>query len=117
MSSVGGDGLHRTESEIADKDVISQAVIGANADLQINSFTIGTSAIHTQFGAAVDPSSQPYNAFKLYGNRLTTLGAHYNWQFRNYNLFGEAAMDEDGGKALISGMQISLDARVDLSRI
>ncbi len=117
VSSVGGDGLHRTESEIADKDVISQAVIGANADLQINSFTIGTSAIHTQFGAAVDPSSQPYNAFKFYGNRLTTLGAHYNWQFRNFNLFGEAAMDEDGGKALISGMLISLDPRVDLSLI
>jgi hypothetical protein len=117
VSSIGGDGFHRTESEIADKNVINQIVAGVNADFRIQSLILGVTAIHTKFGAAVESSLQPYNAFKFSGNQLTTIGAHYDWQYRNFNLFGEAAMDERGGKAIISGMLISLDPRVDLAMI
>ncbi|MEO6166110.1 MAG: hypothetical protein ABIO98_01210, partial [Chitinophagales bacterium] len=63
------------------------------------------------------PDLQPYNQFKFQGDQLTTGGIHYDWQYRNFNLFGEAAMDEDGGKAFISGLLISIDPRIDLAMI
>lgn len=117
VTSVGGDGLHRTESEIADKNTIHQTVTGANADFRIHSLTLGASLIYSKFSAPLIPEVQPYNQFKFSGDQLTTGGVHYDWQYRNFNLFGEAAIDQDGGKALISGLLISIDPRVDLAMI
>lgn len=117
VTSIGGDGYHRTPAEVADKNTISQTVFGGNADFRIHTLTLGLSAIHSQFSVPLEPAVDPYSQFHFHGDHLTTGGAHYDWQYHNFNLFGEAAIDDDGGKALISGLLISIDPRIDLSMI
>ncbi|MBK9732771.1 MAG: helix-hairpin-helix domain-containing protein [Chitinophagaceae bacterium] len=117
VTSVGGDGLHRTESEVADKNTVHQTVTGGNIDFKIHSLSLGASVIYSKYSVPLSPSLEPYNEFRFTGDQLTTGGVHYDWQYRNFNLFGEAAMDQDGGKALLSGLLISVDPRVDLSFI
>ncbi|MBX7107807.1 MAG: helix-hairpin-helix domain-containing protein [Chitinophagales bacterium] len=117
VTSIGGDGLHRTPSEVADKNTVHQTVTGFNADFNIQSLQLGASAIYSKYSVPLAPAVEPYNEFKFRGSQLTTGGIHYDWAYRNFLLFGEAAMDEDGGKALLSGMLISVDQNIDLSLI
>jgi hypothetical protein len=115
VTSIGGDGLHRTASEVENKNTVQQTVTGANADFRIRSLTVGASAIYSKYSVPLIPSFQPYNQFKFRGDQLTNFGIHYDWQYRNFNLFGEAAIDDEGGKALVTGMLISIDPKVDLA--
>lgn len=115
VTSVGGDGLHRTESEVADKNTVHQAVTGVNVDFRIRSLMVGASAIYSKYSVPLVPTFQPYNQFKFSGDQLGNVGAHFDWQYRNFNLFGEMAADDEGGKALLSGMLISVDPKVDVS--
>jgi len=115
VTSIGGDGYHRTESEVANKNAIHQTVFGGNADFRIRSLLLGISGIHSYFSAPLEPAYQPYNQFSFRGDKLTNGGIHYDWQYRNFNFFGEGAIDDGGGKALVSGLMISVDPRVDLA--
>lgn len=117
VTSIGGDGLHRTPSEVADKNTVHQTVTGFNADFKIHALQLGASAIYSKYSVPLAPAVEPYNQFKFRGDQLLTSGIHYDWEYRNFLLFGEAAMDEDGGKALLSGLLISIDPRIDLSLI
>lgn len=115
VTSIGGDGYHRTTSEVSNKNSIRQTVFGGNLDWRIHFLTLGASAIHSQFSASLQPDNHPYNEFNFRGDQLTDGSVHYDWQYRNFNLFGEAAIDDGGGKALVSGLLISVDPRVDLA--
>lgn len=114
VTSIGGDGYHRTPSEVANKNTIGQTVFGGNADFRIGSLLLGASAIHSRFSASLEPPYQPYNTFVFRGDQLTNGAIHYDWQYRNFNFFGEGAIDDAGGKALVSGLMISVDPKVDL---
>jgi len=115
VTSVGGDGLHRTESELADKNAIKQSVYGVNIDYAFNSLNIGITGLRSQFSAPLQPSNEPYNEFKFSGDHLANGAVHYDWNYRNFNLFGEGAMSEGGGMGFLSGMLISVDPRIDFA--
>ncbi|MBA3648006.1 MAG: helix-hairpin-helix domain-containing protein [Chitinophagales bacterium] len=115
VTSVGGDGFHRTASEIADKNTEHQTVFGGNVDLHMHSLTIGASGIQTFLSTPLQRTYQPYNQFDFNGDRLADGAVHYDWVYHNFNLFGEAAMSDNGGKAFLSGLLVSVDPRVDVS--
>jgi hypothetical protein len=115
ITSIGGDGYHRTPSEVADKNSVDQAAYGANIEYETSGFSAGATFFHTDFSVPVEPRYQPYNIYAFRGDALNNYGIHFRWQYRNFNFFGEGAKSDPGGLGGVSGLLISVDPRVDLA--
>lgn len=109
VSSFQTTGLHRSTSEIADKDAATQTLIGSHVSYQRNDFIIGTTLYNTSFDVAIQKTLKPYNIFGLKNNKLTNFGADYSYVFKNVNLFGEAAYCSNGGTAFLNGIILNCD--------
>ncbi len=121
VSSIQETGLHTTPSEIADKDAITQTVVGGNLSLRKRKYSLGLSGVHTFWDAALIQKSEPYAQFAFSGKHLSTFGGDYSLLVHNFNFFGEAAMSSSSvkggqaGFAYINGCIISLDPKLSLS--
>lgn len=115
VTSYGGNGYHRTPSELDNKNTISQSAIGGNLEYSVRNFSAGGTFFHTEFSAPVTPSYQPYNTFAFHGDHLTDYGLHFDWQYKNFSLFGEGAKSDPGGLGGVSGLLVSVDPRVDVA--
>lgn len=115
VTSFGGNGYHRTPSELENKNVIQQTVEGGNINYHVKQFSIGLSVIHTMFNASLIKTIYPYNQFDFNSNHLTDMSADAKWNLKNASLFSEYAMSDNHGKAFLAGALVSLDSHVDLS--
>ncbi|HYV93989.1 MAG TPA: helix-hairpin-helix domain-containing protein [Chitinophagales bacterium] len=115
VTSYGGNGYHRTLSETGNKYTISQKTFGGNLDYTSNSFTAGGTFFHTEFSSPVVPSYQPYNIYNFRGDHLSDYGLHFDWQYKNFNLYAEGVKSDPGGIGAVSGLLISVDPKVDLA--
>ena len=115
ISSVGGDGNHRTLSEMENRKVFKQSSFGGNFQTHFNNFSIGFSAIKTKFDATLQKTIYPYNQFDFNGNQLLNASTDFKLNLTNASLFGECAMSDNGGKAILAGALISLDRHLDFS--
>ncbi|MEO5675516.1 MAG: hypothetical protein ABIQ74_12810 [Chitinophagales bacterium] len=115
VTSYGGNGYHRTISELGNKRTISQNISGANLDYSIAGFNAGGTFFHTDFSSPVEPSFQSYNTFSFRGDQLNDYGVHFDWQYKNFNFYGEGVKSEPGGLGGVTGLLISVDPKVDLA--
>ncbi|MCY7409791.1 MAG: helix-hairpin-helix domain-containing protein, partial [Chitinophagales bacterium] len=114
VTSIGGNGYHRTTTEVENKNTNDQTVFGANLDYNTRGFSAGATFLHSQFTIPVSPAYQPYNIYYFQGDQLTNYGAHFDWQYKNFNWFGEAAYSNPGSFGMLSGLLVSVDPKVDL---
>ena len=70
-----------------------------------------------QFSTPLIRDVQPYNQYAIQGTRWHNYSFDYSYTYKNLHLFGEAAMDKNRSKALVSGLIISLDTKVDGSLV
>lgn len=112
-TAIGQDGYHRTLSEVAKKNSISQ--IDGGGILQYNSrkLTAGATHVHTGFSKPIQPTRSTYNQFRFSGKELINTSLFYNYHFGNVLLFGEGAISDNGGKAFLQGLMATLSQRVD----
>lgn len=115
VSSLETGGLHNTNSLIQDKGAISQTVIGGNIAYHQRNFHIGITAQHMSLSAALKSTSQLYNQYDFQGQQNFNSGVDYNYVFRNMNLFGDASISQNGGKAFVQGAILALDPRLTFS--
>jgi hypothetical protein len=115
VSSLQTSGYHRTNSEVADKNVQRQFTVGGNISLTKNKFHLGINGVHYNFKYSINKTDELYNKFALSGNTWGNYSIDYSYTFKNMHFFGEAATTEKLDKAFINGLLISTDARVDLS--
>jgi hypothetical protein len=114
-TSFGGDGLHRTVSEVADKNNISQTIYGGVLQYKQKNFSLGANLVHTDLGAIITRNQSPYNKFQFSSNNLTTSSLDYSWQLFNMLLFGEVAQCNNGGIGVIQGLQMSVAQQADIA--
>jgi hypothetical protein len=112
VSSLQETGFHSTVSEYADKNAIREMAYGGNVTLRKARYSIGVTAIHSQYNVPLVRSLQLYNQFDFTGKENTIIGADYNFILRNFNFFGEAARSANGGFAVTNGVLISMDPRL-----
>ncbi len=117
VSSFLLSGMHRTASEIAKKNTINETVFGGNLTFRGKTFKVGATAVHTQFSTPFSPSDQLYNKYRFAGDRLTNIGMDYDWLVRKLHVFGEFSMSDNGGLAMLHGMQISLHSNLNISAL
>ncbi|GIV32960.1 MAG: hypothetical protein KatS3mg031_0495 [Chitinophagales bacterium] len=115
VSSLQESGLHRTPSEVEDRDAISQTVAGGYFKFQKRVSHIGVTAMHTWLNAPLYRTPAPYSKFEFSGDRLTNFGTDYSVLVKNFYLFGEFAMSDNFRFSTLHGFIASLDARVDMA--
>jgi len=115
FSSLNLSGFHRTQSEIARKNSVTQRNIGAKVIWNQERLRLGFNALHYDFSIPLVRSAEGYRLFQFSGQRLTNLSVDYNYRYQNMNFFGEIARSDNGGMAQTHGLLIGLDKKMDLA--
>ncbi len=115
VSSFLTSGYHRTPSEIADRNNLSQTAFGGNIIYRGNSWHIGLNGIYYKFSLPVEKRSEPYNLYAISGDNWYNFSVDYSYTYKNLHFFGEAAADRHFNKAFVNGLLLSVDPRVDIS--
>ena len=115
FTSIGNTGLHRTKSEIANKNVLQNLTLGTSIKLKSEAKYIGFNVLYNQFDRAFQRDVKPYNQFAFSGKSLLNVSADYSYIFRNINFFGETGMSDNGGIGTVNGALIGLDKALNMS--
>ena len=115
ISALQTTGYHTTPAEIADKQSILQTIYGGNITYKAKQFNIGLTALNYQLDKEFNLTPTYYNQFDFASKQNSNIGLDYNYIFRNFNFFGEEARSQNGGMALLNGVLISLDPRLNFS--
>lgn len=115
ITSFIASGLHRTTSELAERNNIRRQTFGAVLSFDRRSWHLGINAIQHHFSNPVQKKDEPYNLFAFRGRRLANYSIHYDRTWRNVHLFGEFAAMQGGKPALVQGMLVSLHRKLDAS--
>ena len=116
VNSIQSTGLHRTKSELASKNNITEMTYGLNMlYAPSHLFNSGISIVRSVFDIPIQKKPNNYNQFEFAGNQNTVIGgfANYNWQ--NLLFFSELAMSQSGGRAAVGGMIATITPKMDLS--
>ena len=115
FSSIQGTGMHRTESELLDKNVILQNHFGTHLNYNYKQLNLGFSYYKTKIEGDYQKNISAYNQFDFNGNSNQNFGVDYQYLYRNMNFFGEVGRSENGGVAHINGVMLGLDKTISAS--
>lgn len=115
ISSLQTSGIHQTEAELFDKNILGHRSMGVMASLQIRSIRIGVHRVDHFFSLPILKSPLLYNKYASSGKRNSGTGVKLETSFRNMHVFGELSRDHEGETAFIGGLQLAADRQLDLS--
>ena len=115
ISSVSISGLHRTESEISNKNSASQQVYGANIEFNDKNIKTGLTTFRTRFSHPFGSGKSVYQKYNFAGANLSNIGLHYSYTFKNTFLFGELAHSLNSGYAMLNGLISSIAPKVSIA--
>lgn len=118
VSSINLTGFHRTNSEIARKDALTEMIYGSNLRYQTRNFSAGVAAVYQGYNVDFIRDTFAYNQFDFRGRSTLGLSADYSWVVKNFNFFGEVAhVTHSGAFANLHGVLASIDRRISLALI
>ncbi len=112
IMAISHSGLHRTTTELRNRNAINQMVYGANLVYRLSRLKIGFAAFQTHYNGIITPSDLMRNKFAFRGQRLTNWTTYYQYTFRNVFVFGEVAHSLGSGIALTNGTVASLSPKL-----
>ena len=112
QSTINQTGLHRTPTEIKNKNNLTQQIYGTVIQYHENEFSVGAITYQSKYGNSFITQTAPYDKFSFTGNSLTNYGIYYNYTYRNMYLYGEGGKSFPGGFSYINGALISLSPTV-----
>lgn len=92
FTSIQTSGLHRTASEIEDKNSVNSLVGGCQIAFQTGNFLLGLSAMETRYEFPLKRSEDLYNRFLFSGDRITNFSLNYRYTINKLYMFGETAV-------------------------
>lgn len=117
VSSFQTSGLHRTVSEIDDKDALRQKSMGGQIGYRQGRFKFSFNGIRYQFSNEIRKENEPHNLYAISGKNWFNYSIEYGFTYKNLYLFGEAALDKKKHHALIQGILASLHPSLDFSLV
>lgn len=117
ISSLQLTGLHRTESEIADKDAVGFMATGGNLAWRKGPLSVSAAGILYHFDAELVEDRSPYELYDFEGSQLINASLSYNYVWRNWLLFGETAISDNGKAGTLNGLILPVDKHVDLALV
>lgn len=117
ISSINISGLHRTQSEIANRNSLTEEVVAGNLKFSRGTFQTGVTGSRLSYSSPVVQRDNFYQLFRFSGKELINVGVDYQKVWRNVNFFGEFARSSNGGTAMINGMVAALHPRISVSAL
>lgn len=115
FSALLNSGLHRTSSEVADKNALQQITFGTSLRYLKPQFKLGLNFIYDQFDKNLELREELYNQFYFSGDKHWNASIDYTYIYRNAHFFGETAIGANGQLATINSLLLGLDRYVDLA--
>ncbi len=115
ISSLQTSGLHRTPRELYGRKAVKEEVAGSHLSWSRKGMAIGLTAFRMRLHAEYQRRLSFHNQFDFSSNSYGGLGIHYQYLFRNLNIFGEAAVGDNGRWAFLNGLMIGLDRNLSLA--
>jgi hypothetical protein len=118
VTSINLSGLHRTNSEIERRDVLTEYITGGNLRYATRGLQLGLAGVYQGYDKEFNKAIQPYNQFDFRGKDMYSLSGDYSWVIQNFNFFGETSWSSfNGSWAHLHGFLASIDTRASLSVI
>jgi hypothetical protein len=115
ISSLSYTGLHRTISEIKNRNILNESNMAAVISYKQKALDVGIIIHHTEFSIPVLRVPTVYNQFYFQGRQNTNMGTYLNYNYKNFAFFSELAHTVDQGFAITAGLITNLTARLDMS--
>ena len=112
VSSIVLGGLHRTESEIAKKNILAELVSGGNIQVQKGMWKLGTVAVQRSLSDSVAARTYWYANEKFAGKTQNAVGVYAEGVLQNVSLFGEVSRSSNNAWAYVAGLTAALHSRV-----
>ncbi len=114
-TSLPETGYHRTQSEIANRNTLTEFTTGANISYSTNIVRTGLTFAHSKINGDFDGTQAVYE-INPKPSEKTAIGASVDVNIKQYQLFGELASDLPSGKfAALAGGMFRLSNTVQLS--
>ncbi|MDA3891882.1 MAG: hypothetical protein PF517_09495 [Salinivirgaceae bacterium] len=104
-------GIHALPSEVENSDAIKETVYGGNLGWQFRNFKLGISGIKYQFNHPFKADDRPENTFRFSGASNSNASVDAELRFNKIHVFSEAALSENGGKAVLAGAVMKLSSQ------
>ncbi len=108
-------GLHRTESEIEDKNSIDETIYGGHLSYANEYFELGATAVKSEYGLDANRNLPLYNQFDFNAKSNINYGLDLNAHYSVFNVFGEIGQSENGAMAYVVGVNAALHSRFQLT--
>jgi Helix-hairpin-helix motif len=115
ISSFNFTGLHRTLTELANRNAILETNLAIVANYKNQIIDAGLLVHRTQFDIPLNRKPNPYNQFYFNGNENTNVGAFLNYTHSNFTFFSEFVQTLNQGRAIVAGVLASLTPKLDIS--
>lgn len=115
ISSLLTSGYHRTYNELEDKNNLRQQAAGGSIKYEAGNWHVAANLIGLHFSTPIVKETAPYNLFAMKGSSFINTGLDYSFTYKNMLLFGEAATDQNRHPAVLQGLILSADPKVDIS--
>lgn len=115
ISSLQMTGLHRTQSEIDDKDHVRQFTTGGAIKYRANKLSIGLNTVYDRLNRSLEPADRLYNRYYFKGREAMISSVDYSYFFRNVAFFGETAINPAKAVATVNGALVGLHSKVSLA--
>jgi hypothetical protein len=112
VSSILLGGLHRTESEIAKKNMLTEIVSGGNFQVQKGMWKLGTVAVQRSLSDSIAARTDWYANGKFTGKSQSAVGMYAEGVWQNVSLFGEVSRSSNNAWAYVTGLTSALHSRV-----
>jgi hypothetical protein len=114
FSSIQLTGLHRTPTEIGNKNNVKQTLFGSHLGYKNERAEIGLTAAGVKYDKQFLPGTSPYQLYNFSGNKLYNVGLDYGFQLYNTNFFGEVSYSSNQALAGIFGLNTALHQNIDM---
>jgi hypothetical protein len=118
FTSFQTSGLHRTYNELADKDALTDNIMGGYVRYNQRQFVnIGVSGVYRSLSGPIMSNKNLYAQNRFSGNQNFVTGLDYNIVKNNWNAFGEFSRSQSGGIAFTSGVLSALSQNFSLAAL
>lgn len=114
FSSIQISGFHRTPREVENRRVLREQIAGSHLAYEGERLKVGLTSVYRRLGGTSARNLNFYNQFDINDNENLNTGIDFNLILKHINVFGEASISRNGGKAGIVGAYIEIDPRVEL---
>ena len=110
-------GYHRSGSEIAGENTVSQLTGGGHISYSIDRWIFGFTTVYNHFNTEMIRDDEPYNQFLPGGKENLVAGIDWKGSVNKIYLFGEFAGCAYSGKALLAGLMLKPASNAELSLV